>query len=82
MKELIQALETIKREAGSHTVSVDALRPAHGFGFIYDVASKALAKYASQPAVKADAEIDGVCTCHWALNFKPRVCSTCGKRTA
>lgn len=36
----------------------------------------------TQQAVQADAEIDGICTCHWALNFKPRRCSTCGKRTA
>ena len=41
----------------------------------------------AQQPVKADAEhnadIDqpGVCKCHYALNFKPKVCATCGLRT-
>ena len=68
MENLIQALKTIKREAGSHTVSVSALRPAHGFGFIYDIADAALKEYASQPGVEcAKAGNQDICkTCRYS----------------
>jgi hypothetical protein len=49
MKELIKALEAIKEEAGSHTVSKGQKT---GFAKIYDIAKEALDKYKEPPYIQ------------------------------
>jgi len=79
-QEIIEILNEQRRMRAEEHFAGNIVKERFHKGAIFGI-KVVVNALATQPAVEEDAE-PGICTCHYALGFKPKVCLQCGKRTA